>query len=56
MFNRCFYKYLFNDCNKFKEQFEVDALFRDCYIDSDGTFNYRELAHIMKYGSPDQED
>ena len=35
---------------------QVNDLFRDCDIDSDGYFDYRQLAHIMKYGNPEEDE
>ena len=37
-----------------KTFFQVDGLFRDCEIDEDGMFDYKQLAHIMKYGNPEE--
>ena len=37
-------------------QEQVDGLFRDCEVDEDGMFDYRQMAHIMKYGNPQVND
>jgi len=37
-------------------QQQVNDLFRDCDIDADGYFDYRQLAHIMKYGNPEEDE
>lgn len=33
------------------EQFA--QLFRDVSLDNEGKFDYREMAHMMKYGNPE---
>ena len=33
------------------EQF--DQLFRDVELDSEGKFDYRDMARMMKYGNPE---
>jgi len=32
---------------------QVTQLFRDVEVDEDGKFDYRIMAHMMKYGNPD---